>query len=304
MKVYRKEKHHLDTAPFEKSLSQQSLIEYNVVIISDIHLGSQMCQARELDEFLSRIRVKYLILAGDVFDDLKFNRLQHWHWQVLSRIRKISDHCQVVWIRGNHDVVSAPTMSHLLGVEVKYHFTWSSNENRFYVVHGDRWDTFIYKHQRMTAILTSLYNAIQRFNTRAMFSITRWLKKRAKLLTRNSDAVRIGAVEFAKKHGFDAIFCGHTHMAVLTECDGVIYGNDGTWQSDDPHFIGIDDDKIQLCKFVNSEVKIIATQELKGRKTTFYDNPESIVPMYWQLRTQSDGGRPITIQKRWCFPVL
>ena len=67
----------------------------------------------------ANIRVQYLILAGDVFDDLKFNRLQHWHWQALGRLRKISDHCQVIWIRGNHDTVSARTMSHLLGVEVK-----------------------------------------------------------------------------------------------------------------------------------------------------------------------------------------
>jgi UDP-2,3-diacylglucosamine pyrophosphatase LpxH len=288
----------------ETCTSAPSFIEYDVIIISDVHLGSKMCQARELDEFLSRIRVKYLILAGDVFDDLKFNRLQHWHWQVLSRIRKISDHCQVVWIRGNHDVVSAPTMSHLLGVEVKNHFTWSAGENRFYVVHGDRWDAFIYKHQNLTAIVTSLYNALQRFHSQGMRSFTRWLKKRAKLLTRNSEAVRFGAVEFAKKHGLDAIFCGHTHMAMLTESDGIIYGNDGTWQSDDPHFIGIDQERVHLCKYSNSRVQVISTQKLKRSKITFYDNPESTVPLYWQLRAESDGGRPVTVQRRWLFPVL
>jgi UDP-2,3-diacylglucosamine pyrophosphatase LpxH len=281
-----------------------SLIEYDVIIISDIHLGSKMCQARELDEFLSRIRVKYLILAGDVFDDLKFNRLQHWHWQVLSRLRKISDHCQVIWIRGNHDVVSAPTMSHLLGVDVRYHFTWSQNENRFYVVHGDRWDTFIYKHQTLTAILTSLYNAMQRFHGEAMRKITRWVKKRAKLLTRNSNAVQFGAVEFARKNGIDAIFCGHTHMAMLVESDGIIYGNDGTWQSDIPHFIAMDSEKIQLCKYNESQVTVVSTQRLRGKNITFYDYPEGTVPMYWQLREEPDGGRPVTIQKRWCIPVL
>jgi UDP-2,3-diacylglucosamine pyrophosphatase LpxH len=281
-----------------------SLIEYEVIIISDIHLGSKMCQAKEVDEFLSRIRVKYLILAGDVFDDLKFNRLEHWHWQVLSRLRKISDHCQVIWIRGNHDVVSAPTMSHLLGVEVKYHFTWSLNDNRFYVVHGDRWDAFIYKHQTLTAILTSLYNSLQRFHGQGMRRVTRWLKKRAKLLSRNSEAVQFGAMEFARKNGIDAIFCGHTHMAMLVESDGIIYGNDGTWQSDIPHFIGIDPEKVQLCRFHESSVLIVSTQKLKGSDIIFYDHPESIVPMYWQLSEESDGGRPITIQKRWRFPVL
>ena len=48
------------------------LIEYDTIIISDIHLGSPLCQAKELSEFLQQIRVKQLILAGDIFDDLKF----------------------------------------------------------------------------------------------------------------------------------------------------------------------------------------------------------------------------------------
>jgi metallophosphoesterase superfamily enzyme len=59
-------------------------IEYDTIIISDIHLGSPLCQAKELSEFLQQIRIKQLILAGDIFDDLKFNRLQHWHWEVLA----------------------------------------------------------------------------------------------------------------------------------------------------------------------------------------------------------------------------
>src|SRR5262245_26603258 len=132
----------VNTAAQQVPIPTEELFYYDAIIISDIHLGSRMCQAKELDEFLSRIRVKYLILAGDVFDDLQFNRLQHWHWQALSRIRKISDHCEVIWIRGNHDVVSARTMSHLLGVHVRNNYEWNQRGRRMFVVHGDRWDAF------------------------------------------------------------------------------------------------------------------------------------------------------------------
>jgi UDP-2,3-diacylglucosamine pyrophosphatase LpxH len=143
-KIFNSEARHQNLV---KSLpsTESELIEYDVIIISDIHLGSPMCQAKELVGFLNRIRVKYLILAGDIFDDLKFNRLQHWHWEVLSRLRKISDHCQVIWIRGNHDTVSARTMSHLLGVHVRNSFAWTFHSKKFYAVHGDRWDTLIYR---------------------------------------------------------------------------------------------------------------------------------------------------------------
>ncbi|PWT94021.1 MAG: hypothetical protein C5B54_00765 [Acidobacteria bacterium] len=238
------------------------LINYDSVIISDIHLGSPMCQARELDEFLSRIRVQHLILAGDIFEDLKFNRLQHWHWQVLSRLRKISDHCNVVWIRGNHDMVSAPTMSHLLGVNVRNNFAWDSQGMRFFTIHGDRWDTFIYKHQRTTSLVTWLYNSGQRMNSGLTRSICRYLKKKVKVLTRNSEAVQFGALKFAERKGYDAIFCGHTHMAMLTRVGNIVYGNDGTWQSDDPHFIGILGREVHLCKYLNGQVILISRESL------------------------------------------
>lgn len=247
------------------SVRTEELICYDVILISDIHLGSPMCQARELDEFLSRIRVRYLILAGDIFDDLKFNRLQHWHWQALSRIRKISDHCEVIWLRGNHDTVSAKTLSHLLGVEVRHHFSWMDYGCRFFAIHGDRWDTFIYKHQTITALLTWSYNNLQLLNIRRTRRIAKWLKKRAKLLTRNNDAVMLGALAYAEKMGLDAVFCGHTHMAMLTRVGNIIYGNDGTWQSDDPHFIGIRNTRVELCKFVDEIVTVLSVEMLKPR---------------------------------------
>jgi len=244
-----------------ESGSQQP-IDYDSIIISDIHLGSPMCQAKELTEFLMKIRVKQLILAGDIFDDLKFNRLQHWHWEVLSRLRKISDHCQVIWIRGNHDIVSARTMSHLLGVHVRNNFTWVSHSKKFHVVHGDRWDTFIYRHRRTTEFITWIYNTLQRIDTRDARRFTKWLKRRAKLLTRNCEAIQFSALEFARNKNIDAIFCGHTHMASLKRAENIVYGNDGTWQSDDPHFIGITGNTISLCKYVQGRPELIATETL------------------------------------------
>jgi UDP-2,3-diacylglucosamine pyrophosphatase LpxH len=253
--------HYLPVQSSEAA-SQERWIEFDSIIISDIHLGSPMCQARELAEFLMRIRVKHLILAGDIFDDLKFNRLQHWHWEVLSRLRKISDHCQVIWIRGNHDTISARTMSHLLGVPVRNHFTWVSHSKRYHVVHGDRWDTFIYRYRRTTEFLTWIYNSLQRVNGSATRRFSRWLKRSAKLLTRNCEAIQFRAVEFAREKNIDAIFCGHTHMATLKRAGDIVYGNDGTWQSDDPHFIGIRGRTIFLCKYIGGCVLVRQTETL------------------------------------------
>lgn len=261
MKIFQTQTADLYQAiPFPAA--QPQLIYYDTIIISDIHLGSPLCQARELAEFLNRIRVKQLILAGDIFDDLKFNRLQHWHWEVLSRLRKISDHCQVIWIRGNHDTVSAPTLSHLLGVYVRNNYTWTSYGKKFYVVHGDRWDTFIYQHRRTTEFLTWIYNSLMRINGSTARNLSRWLKRRAKLLTRNCSAIQFSAVQFAKEKEMHAIFCGHTHMPTLGFVDDVLYGNDGTWQSDDPHFIGIKGTEVHLCKYTDNHPTLLKSEKL------------------------------------------
>jgi UDP-2,3-diacylglucosamine pyrophosphatase LpxH len=244
----------------QNSGQQQVVIAHDTIVISDIHFGSPMCQAQALDGFLSRLRVQQLILAGDIFDDLRFHRLQHWHWQALSRIRKISDHCRVVWIRGNHDIISSRTMSHLLGVHVLNNYTWTSHGKSFYVVHGDCWDTFIYKHQTLTALTTWIYNTLQRINGSGTRRLSKWVKKKAKLLTRNSEAVKFGAVNLARRHEIDAIICGHTHMPALTKIDGIVYGNDGTWQSADPHFIGISGTRVDLCKYLDGCAQIVNTE--------------------------------------------
>ena len=82
------------------------------------------------------------------------------------------------------------------------------------------------------------------------------------MLTRNSEAVQYGAIHFAKKKGYDGVFCGHTHMAMLTRVENIVYGNDGTWQSDDPHFIGIKENRVDLGKYLNNSVTIAQSIQL------------------------------------------
>jgi UDP-2,3-diacylglucosamine pyrophosphatase LpxH len=137
-----------------------------------------------------------------------------------------------------------------------------SHGKRFYVVHGDRWDTIIYRHRRATEFLIWIYNSLMRINGSTIRKASRWMKRSAKLLTRNCAAIQFGAVAFARKKQIDAIFCGHTHLASLGFVDEILYGNDGTWQSDDPHFIGIKGTEVHLCKYTGQAQKIITAKTL------------------------------------------
>jgi len=78
----------------------------DAIIISDIHLGSDVCQAEALDKFLKKIdklQPQRLIVNGDLFDCLNFNKLPKHHWHILKDLRKLSKHTEVIWINGNHD---------------------------------------------------------------------------------------------------------------------------------------------------------------------------------------------------------
>src|ERR1051325_10695892 len=92
----------------------------DALIISDLHLGAENCQAKPLVEFLQAILdgnlpARRLIINGDVFDSIDFRRLKKTHWKVLSQIRHLSDKIDVIWIAGNHDG-PAEVVSPLLGV--------------------------------------------------------------------------------------------------------------------------------------------------------------------------------------------
>jgi hypothetical protein len=100
---------------------------YDTLILSDLHLGSEVSRAEEALRMLRANRFHRLILLGDIFSDLNFGRLTKPHWKFLSYIRKLSNPkrgVQVVWVEGNHDHGLSNVMSHLVGVKVYQEYQW------------------------------------------------------------------------------------------------------------------------------------------------------------------------------------
>src|SRR5437870_13294733 len=94
---------------------------YDTVILSDLHLGSEVSRAKAALQMLKAVSFNRLILLGDIFSDLNFGRLKKEHWQFLGYIRKLSNpkrQVEVVWVEGNHDRGLTEVMSHLVGVNV------------------------------------------------------------------------------------------------------------------------------------------------------------------------------------------
>src|SRR6266704_7010579 len=118
---------------------------YDTVILSDLHLGSEISRAEQATRMLRENRFRRLILLGDIFSDLNFGRLTKAHWKFLGYIRKLSNpkrNVEVVWVEGNHDQGLSNIMSHLVGVRVYQDYAWEYRGLRHVAIHGHQFDGF------------------------------------------------------------------------------------------------------------------------------------------------------------------
>jgi len=210
------------------------------ILISDIHLGSDVCQASELCHLLKSIdtTTKRLIVVGDIFDSIDLRRLKKHHWKVLSHIRKMADKVEVIWLAGNHDG-PAEIVSHFLGVEVREDYILESGDKRFLILHGHKYDKFIQERPIITAIADFCYYWLQKLDKSHYFA--RMAKHNSKQYLRCSEMIKERACDDAVSQGCHGVVCGHTHNAEIKEVKGVTYCNTGCWTEKPSTYLTITD---------------------------------------------------------------
>ncbi|MCB0688928.1 MAG: metallophosphoesterase, partial [Saprospiraceae bacterium] len=78
----------------------------DIVVLSDIHLGTYGAHAEELHHYLSSIHPKMIILNGDIFDIWQFNKsyFPASHFNVIQILMdKLNTGCRIIYLTGNHD---------------------------------------------------------------------------------------------------------------------------------------------------------------------------------------------------------
>jgi UDP-2,3-diacylglucosamine pyrophosphatase LpxH len=218
----------------------------DAIIISDIHLGSDVCQAETLDKFLKKIdklQPKRLIVNGDLFDCLNFNKLPKSHWHILKDLRKLSKHTEVIWINGNHDG-HYEYVSNLIGLEFVQEYIFESDDKKVICLHGDRFDSFIQQYPMLTYFADGIYWLMQKIDK--THSLAVYAKKNSKTFLRNSDRIKKEAVKYAKENGADIVCCGHTHFPETTLFDGIWYGNSGCWTDQPCSYLTIMEGAVHL----------------------------------------------------------
>jgi UDP-2,3-diacylglucosamine pyrophosphatase LpxH len=219
----------------------------DAIIISDTHLGSNVCESKQLYAFLELVffKTNRLIINGDFFDNLDFRRLKKNHWKILSLLRRMSKYVEIIWIRGNHDG-DAETISHLIGIDFKNEYVFSSGNKNFLCLHGDQFDDFIYKYPNTTKIADFFYRAIQRFDKRFL---PQFIKQRSKIYLRCNEHMMQKSREYAINKTIDCVCLGHTHYSIIDKDHIVWYANSGCWTEKNCTYLSVKDGEVKLETF-------------------------------------------------------
>ena len=219
----------------------------DVVVISDIHLGTYGCRAKELLNYLKTIQPKILILNGDIIDIWQFNKryFPKSHMGVIKQIFSLlSSGTEVYYITGNHDEMLRKFKGFRLGeFRIENKLILTLNHKRVWVFHGDVFDVTM-KHSKWLAKLGGLgYDLLIVINTVMNWISERMGYGRISLSKKIKNSVK-GAIKFindfektatdiAIENQFDYVVCGHIHQPQIKEIRNqkgkTIYLNSGDW---------------------------------------------------------------------------
>lgn len=215
------------------------------IFISDLHLGTQGCQAKALLSFLRSNPSDHLYLVGDIIDGWQLRRRWYWpqeHNDVVQKIlRRVRKGCRVIFVPGNHDEFVRHFVGHHFGgVEVvaeAVHVT--ADGKRLWVTHGDLYDGVIQYAKWLAYLGDTLYEFTLRLNRHLnslrarlglpYWSLSQYLKHRVKGAVNFISSFESAVATEARKRGLDGVVCGHIHRAEMRMIDGTLYCNDGDW---------------------------------------------------------------------------
>jgi UDP-2,3-diacylglucosamine pyrophosphatase LpxH len=217
----------------------------NILVISDVHLGSPVCKVKSLAKVLKNEKYGHLIINGDLFDNKYIERYKKGHWNILSLIRKISKKKKVTFILGNHDIKSKNIIK-ILGLEFVERLELEVGGKRMLFLHFHQFDPFIFKHPWITDIAEKIYYFFQSIDRSRKFS--RWLKRTSKSFLKLKDGVKDKALDYIKDKDFDCIFGGHIHFAEASDNGDKEYYNSGSFCDEPCHYLLINNKGIVTLK--------------------------------------------------------
>jgi UDP-2,3-diacylglucosamine pyrophosphatase LpxH len=223
--------------------------EVDIVIISDVHLGTYGCHAKELLHYLKSIKPSTIILNGDFIDIWQFSK-RYWpknHMKVVKYLMGlVSKGVNVCYITGNHDEMLRKFVGFKLGsfsIENKLLLRLQNNEQAW-IFHGDVFDVTMQYSKWLAKLGAIGYDTLILLNRFVNFISVHLLKKGKislskkikgsvkKALTYINDFEQTAA-DIGIANNYHYVICGHIHHPQMRRVQNtkgsIMYLNSGDW---------------------------------------------------------------------------
>jgi len=257
----------------------------DVAVLSDLHLGTYGCHAKEIITYLKSISPQILILNGDIIDIWQFSKhyFPSTHVAVIKEILNLmTSGTRVIYVTGNHDEMlrrySDLQLGHFqltdkLVIEIDSKMTW--------IFHGDVFDNTTKGSAKFWAKMGSngyavllgfnrLINKVMKIFGREKTSLSKTVMQKV-----NESIIKINEfetliAELAIEKKYDYVICGHIHQPqkrVIKNRDGsVVYLNSGDWVE---HLTSLEyyNNDWHIYQYEESNMTTINVKEIKRQAT-------------------------------------
>ncbi len=220
----------------------------DVVVMSDLHLGTFGCHATEIVNYLKSISPQILVLNGDVIDGWQFSKRYFpvSHMQVIKEIMSLlSKGTRVIYITGNHDEMMRRYSDIQIGnFQLTDKVVMEINGKMTWIFHGDVFDATTKGSAKLLAklgghgydlliLLNRFINACLKMMGKEKMSLSKKVKNGVKQAVSWIGNFEQTAAELAIAKKYDYVICGHIHQpqkrVVETKDGKVTYLNSGDW---------------------------------------------------------------------------
>jgi UDP-2,3-diacylglucosamine pyrophosphatase LpxH len=218
---------------------------YRTIWLSDTHLGSRGCRAKDLLAFLAAHECDFLYLVGDIIDFWQLKRTPLWpqlHSDVIRQVlTKARGGTVVTLIPGNHDEYLRRFCDLQLGnIMVTREAVHRTADGRLLlIVHGDEFDSITRYHRWVARtgdvgyeallVMNRWFNGARRACGLPYWSLSAYVKSKVKTAVNFVTAFEESVAREARRRQLQGVVCGHIHRAEMRDVDGILYCNTGDW---------------------------------------------------------------------------
>lgn len=219
----------------------------DLVVLSDVHLGTYGCHARELHRYMKSIRPGTVVLNGDIIDIWQFSK-RYWppaHMKVIKQLLDwISKGVEVWYVTGNHDEMLRKFTGFQLGsFRIVNKVVLELDGKKAWCFHGDVFDLTMQYSKWLAKLGAVGYDTLILLNRAVNYlshklgygkiSMSKKIKNSVKSAVKFINNFEQTAADIAVENQYDYVVCGHIHQPEIREIqsgDGsVTYLNSGDW---------------------------------------------------------------------------